>query len=152
MRELRALAMIEVEPATGVVPTEILPEVLENAVGYMRWARSKVGKLTQDQFWIVDPITGDKTPCAEFELERRLSLDVKNLAETIVRLDLDTRGLQIEAGKMELIAQALWAAAEAAGLDDDQRQKLGESLRTEIKLLESGTPHSQWPDKKPGQG
>jgi hypothetical protein len=137
--ELRKAALIEADPVTGITPYEVLPEILENAVGYMRWARQKVGELTEDEFWIIDPVTQEKVPCAEFELEQRLTSSVKALAETIVRLDLDTKSMQIEQGKLAVIAQALFAAAEAAGLDDDQRRKLGQELRAQIKLLEAGS-------------
>lgn len=136
IRELRRAGLIEADPATGVTPYEVLPEVLENAVGYMRWARQKVGEIREEDFWLVDPTSGEKVPCAEFELEQRLAGSVRAIAESIVRLDLDSKHLNIERGKMDMLARALFAAAEAAGLDEDQRRKLGQELRGQIQLLE----------------
>jgi hypothetical protein len=104
----------------------------------MRWAREQVGKLKEEDFWITDPTSGEKVPCAEFELEQRLMTSVRAIAESIVRLDLDNKSLRIEQGKMDMLARALFAAAEAAGLDEDQRRKLGQELRANIQLLESG--------------
>jgi hypothetical protein len=138
IKELRRFGMIESDPLVGVRPEEAMGELLENAMGYYRWVRSLTEEWDQDDFWIIDPRTKEKVPCAEFELEQRLFNSIRAVAGDMIRFDLDERAVVVEEAKYAILERALLAAAEAAGLDGAQKRKLGAELRKQVPLIESG--------------
>jgi len=138
LNELRQLA--PVDPDTDnidITAEESLTKLHKLAWGYFLWAHEQTANLTEDKFWITDPRTKEKVPAAEFEFEIRMMGAVRTLAESIVRLEIDKSAAEVEAAKLDLLGAALAAAAEAAGLNDDQRRKLGSELRTQLQLVES---------------
>ena len=136
IRELRRAGMIHAEAIDGIRPEDVMGELLENSMGYYRWAREQVGEMKPGEFWLVDPRTKERIPCAEFELEQRLWHSVKDIALAMIKLNLDERSVVIEEAKMEMLYQAVLAAAEAANMDSEQRKRLGSELRTQLIELE----------------
>lgn len=112
-----------------------MPALLNDAWGYYLWARRMAGDITDDAFWLTDPRTGEKTPCAEFELEDRLRSSVKAICESMIRTDIDEKGSRIEEAKLAVLGAAISVAAEEAGLDEDQKRKLGSALRSELERM-----------------
>jgi hypothetical protein len=138
MSELRRIGFLEAEEAADVRPEAVMDELLANALGYMRWARSLLDDMPAEEFWLVDPRTTWKIPCAEFELEQRLSRSVQELVTQMIRLELGGRSVAVEEAKLEVLGRALEQAVAAAGVDDETRRRIGQELRTQLRLIEGG--------------
>jgi hypothetical protein len=94
--------------------------------------------VTTDQFWVryYDAQGNIKVePNKWFVLERAMREEAVKLATKMVELGLAERAVAVEEAKAVMVAQAVRAAAEAAGLAPLQIERLGEELR---KGLASG--------------
>jgi hypothetical protein len=130
------------EPATygrpGASTADVLQEVLDRAVGGMRYAASEVDKLSPDEFW-VHKVDAQGNTLAEpnkwYQLEVAARAEVERIAGLMSQLGIAERLVQVEEAKATLIIAAIRDAARDAGLDNTSIRKLGSALRG--KLAES---------------
>lgn len=136
MRELRRLAAVEaIDIGPEVTPYEAMPMLLQRSWSWWRFFSDKVDNLDEDKFWLTDPRTGERVPGAEFELEQRMLTVVKSVCNDMMRLDIDERGAQIEEAKLQVLGVAIAAAAQEAGLTEDQQKLLGKELRKQLEAI-----------------
>jgi hypothetical protein len=94
--------------------------------------------VSTDKFWVryYDAQGNIRVePNKWFVLERAMREEAVKLATKMVELGLAERAVAVEEAKAVMVAQAVRAAAEAAGLAPLQIERLGEELR---KGLASG--------------
>jgi len=76
--------------------------------------------------------------------------DTVKAAETMIRLDISERRIQLDTAMARMIVTVLRRAVEAAGLGDEQRQALDLALAAELRRDPAATPAQ--PDKAIVQG
>jgi hypothetical protein len=117
---------------------ELLAWTLRRVHATMLWAGRQGDAVPLDKFWVEKwDAQGNRLvePNKWFQLERAMRDEAVRLAARMQELGLAERAVALEEAKAVMVAQAVRAAAEAAGFDDEQVQRLGVELR---KGLESG--------------
>lgn len=129
-------ANLAVAPNTST--GEMLAWALRRVHACMMWAGQQGDAVPADEFWVKywDAQGNVRVePNKWFQLEKAMREEATKLAARMQELGLAERAVALEEAKAIMVAQAVRAAAEAAGIPDDQIQRLGEELR---KGLESG--------------
>lgn len=117
---------------------DLLSFALRRVHATMLWAGRQADDVPLDQFWVDKwDAQGNRLvePNKWFQLERAMRDEAVKLAARMQELGLAERAVALEEAKAVMVAQAVRAAAEAAGFDEEQVQRLGVELR---KSLESG--------------
>jgi glutamate 5-kinase len=128
----------EVALAPGTPTNEILEYAMRRVHAVMVWAGQQSDMVSTDKFWVryYDAQGNIRVePNKWFVLERAMREEAVKLATKMVELGLAERAVAVEEAKAVMVAQAVRAAAEAAGLAPLQIERLGEELR---KGLASG--------------
>lgn len=141
LRELRAQALsVAPEYANGVIPEDVLVEVLDNATGMMRVAHDEAGKLTHDQMMV--ETHGGRMPHEWLRLSADTRQEVCWIASRMLNLEIDNRQA-IAAEKMaEALAPIFRAVLEELDLTASQKRKAPAAVRGGLALLE-GRPCGQ---------
>lgn len=128
----------EVALAPSAPTSDILEYAMRRVHAVMVWAGQRQDEVSVDQFWVqyYDAQGNVRVePNKWFVLERAMREEAVKLAAKMVELGLAERQVAVEEAKAVMVAQAVRAAAEAAGLAPLQIERLGEELR---KGLASG--------------
>lgn len=128
----------EVALAPDAPTTEILEYAMRRVHAVMVWAGQESDMVSKDRFWVkyLDSQGNIRVePNKWFKLEQAMRNEAVKLAAKMVELGLAERAVALEEAKAVMVAQAVRAAAEAAGLAPIQVERLGEELR---KGLASG--------------
>lgn len=124
--------------APSAPTSDILEYAMRRVHAVMVWAGQQADDVSTDKFWVkyYDAQGNVRVePNKWFVLERAMREEAVKLAAKMVELGLAERQVAVEEAKAVMVAQAVRAAAEAAGLAPLQIERLGEELR---KGLASG--------------
>lgn len=123
----------------GQSSAEILQEVLDRAVGGMRYAASEVDKLAPEEFW-VSKIDAQGNVLHEphkwYQLEVQCRAEVERLAGLMSQLGIAERQVQVEEARAVLIIGAIREAAREAGIEPGKVKVMGQKLRDKLTLAE----------------
>ena len=117
---------------------DLLAWTLRRVHATMLWAGEQGDATPADEFWVryYDAQGNVRTePNKWFQLERAMREEAVKLAARMQELGLAERAVALEEAKAIMVAQAVRAAAEAAGIPDDQhRPSSGEELRKGLEM------------------
>lgn len=123
----------------GQTAADVLQEVLDRAVGGMRYAASEVDKLTPEKFWVTKTDAQGNVltePNKWYQLEQACRAEVQSLAGLMSELGIAERAVRVEEAKAALMIAAVRDAAREAGLNAGQVRALGSALRSRLEALD----------------
>lgn len=123
----------------GTSTADVLQEVLDRAVGGMRYAASEVDKLSPDELWVkYHDDDGNVTNVRMhkwYRLEVECRQEVMKLAGMMQSLGIAERAVRVEEAKAALMVAAVRDAAREAGLSAGQVRALGSALRNRLESM-----------------
>ena len=113
-------------PIQDIEPNRALAGLLRATAGHVAWLHAEITGLedlgTFESKVLLELYDSERDRCAR-------------VATACISAGIAERTVRIEEAKMWTLGQALQAAAERAGLDDDQRRSLGKALRQELAAI-----------------
>jgi hypothetical protein len=115
--------------------TQALQLVLDRAMGHLYVAATFADDIPVDEFWVKfwDAQGNIRVePNKWWKLEQALRGEVHGIANDMARLGIAERQVAIEEQKATWVLAAIRAAANDAGLDNEQVRLLGEGIRRRL--------------------
>lgn len=141
---------IPIEDLPDAEPSEMMQLLINRVTFLLRAAAAEADRLKpgvaqnqtrgemEHEQWVSYDEQGNVVVMANFWIERETVLrqELAKLTEKAQALGLSERRTRVKEAEMQLLGEALKAAAQAAGLKPAQQRALGAALRTELATIE----------------
>jgi hypothetical protein len=154
-REQMIARAVPIEDLPSVDPAQSMQHLINRVERLWRYAAAQADALqpgvadNQGQFdhelWVAWDDNNNVVVTSSYWIQREQELAklLGELTDRSIRNGLADRLARAKEAEVVILGEALQRAAEAAGLDDATRRKLGGELRRELGLLEAGEPSDE---------
>jgi hypothetical protein len=151
-REQMIVNATPLEDLPDVDPAEAMQMIINRTERLLRYAAAQVDALRpgvapnqsrdnmDHELWVTWDDNSNLVVTNSYWIHReeQLTILLGKLTEAAQKLGLSDRRARVAEAQVLLLGEALQAACVAAGLNEGQRRQVGQELRTQLVLLESG--------------